>query len=277
MLHKRGKGCRDEIGKLEGIGGRFEESDGDFLNALNREIKEEVGEEAQIEVGTFFEVRKDTVRDVKDNKEQHRIIVSYLCKYQGGELTITEPHKNEGFVFVDIHTIDEKTLSSSALSAIQSLRKNQLLRYDPSRHTVYQMLEYALQEKEVKVIRKELPNMFLIKTEPFQYHSFHCVHFFEPVMTEQDMVQIKDFFQGDAHRIHLPRNTASSHFLSEHGYTVKYEDDSMLRQDASQDLSFTLPDYLTLQPVNNTLRKQQHEEIFSITFDKSPQETQQKF
>ena len=122
LLHKRGKGCRDEIGKLEGIGGRFEEADGNFLDAIKREIREEMGEEAQIEVGSFFEIRKDAVRDVKNDHEQHWIIVSYLCKYIGGALKIMEPHKNEGFFFVDIHAVDETTLSSSALSALQSLR-----------------------------------------------------------------------------------------------------------------------------------------------------------
>jgi ADP-ribose pyrophosphatase YjhB (NUDIX family) len=146
LLHKRGKGCRDEIGKREGIGGGFEESDENFLNALNREIKEEVGQDAQIEVDSFFEIRKDTVRDVKANQEQHRIIISYLCTYIGGELKIMEPHKNEGFSFVDIHTVEEKTLSSSAFSALQSLKKNQLSTYDPSKYAVYQMAEYALQD-----------------------------------------------------------------------------------------------------------------------------------
>lgn len=123
LLHKRGKGCRDEIGKLEGIGGRFEESDETFLSALKREIREEVGEEAQIEMTSFFEVRKDTIRDMKNNQEQHWIIISYLCKYLRGELKIMEPHKNEGFFFVDLSTVDEKILSSSTVSALQSLKR----------------------------------------------------------------------------------------------------------------------------------------------------------
>ena len=48
IFQRRGPGCRDEVLKLETIGGRVKESDIDFKSALNREIVEEVGTDANI-------------------------------------------------------------------------------------------------------------------------------------------------------------------------------------------------------------------------------------
>ena len=93
ILHERGEGARDEVGKLEGIGGRFE-GEATFRDTLEREIREEVGLKAQIEILGNFEVRLDTVVVPDSNKERHWVIVSHLCRLIGGELEIREPHKN---------------------------------------------------------------------------------------------------------------------------------------------------------------------------------------
>jgi ADP-ribose pyrophosphatase YjhB (NUDIX family) len=124
ILIKRGKGCRDEIGKLEGIGGRFE-NDNTFEDALQREIQEEVGKNAEIVILSFFEIRKDTVWDIKSSKEKNWIIIFFVCKYKSGELKIMEPAKNDGFFFKNLSDIDVKELSSSASSAYQSIIKRQ--------------------------------------------------------------------------------------------------------------------------------------------------------
>ena len=122
LLHKRWQWCRDEVGKLEGIGGRYEKEDETFLNAVKREIREELGDKAQITIKSFFWVKKDTVWDIKNNQEKHWVIISYLCDYIGGELLIMEPRKNEGFHFIDIHTVDETLLNSSTMSVLPLLR-----------------------------------------------------------------------------------------------------------------------------------------------------------
>jgi ADP-ribose pyrophosphatase YjhB (NUDIX family) len=122
ILMERGPGCRDEIGKLEGIGGRFED-DSNFKDALKREISEEVGDNAQINILDFFEVRRDTV-EVPGSKteKKHWIIVSFICVHKAGELKICEPTKNNGFFHVSIDEVDPSSLSSSAASALLSLR-----------------------------------------------------------------------------------------------------------------------------------------------------------
>jgi NUDIX domain. len=125
VLMKRGVGCRDEIGKLEGVGGSVEEQDESFRGTVKREIKEEAGKDVEVEIIDFFEVREDTVEPAKsEGNEKHWIIVSYLCKLKSGEPKIMEPEKNEGYYRKDIHKIDPEKLSSSSTSALQSLQNN---------------------------------------------------------------------------------------------------------------------------------------------------------
>jgi hypothetical protein len=78
------------------------------------------------------------------------------------------------------------------------------------------MVEYALQGSGKKLISKEFPKMFLVKTEPFQDDAYNCVHFFESEITENDLVLVRDFFQGAVHRINFPRSEKFSHFLDTH-------------------------------------------------------------
>ena len=43
ILNRRGPGARDDVGKLQAVGGSVNKSDADFLSALKREILEETG------------------------------------------------------------------------------------------------------------------------------------------------------------------------------------------------------------------------------------------
>lgn len=69
IFQRRGPGCRDERLKLETIGGRVKESDNDFRNALKREIIEEVGEEANIEIDEFIMATYGVTFDNRYNKQ----------------------------------------------------------------------------------------------------------------------------------------------------------------------------------------------------------------
>jgi hypothetical protein len=120
----RGHKARDEVGKFEGIGGRYEH-DPDFRAALRREIEEEVGSDAKIDIVDFIEVKWDVVRQEKDGKidEKNWIIVSYLCKLIRGELQIMEPEKCVGFVRIRNFEVDEGRLTSSAQKSLASLKE----------------------------------------------------------------------------------------------------------------------------------------------------------
>lgn len=136
ILMERGADCRDEIGKLEGIGGKFE-NDPNFREALAREIREEVGDEANIEILNYFETRKDTV--YVNDSPKHWIIVSYLCLLKSGELKICEPGFNKGFYRYFPDEIQPAKLSSSAKAAFESIKKD------------YPLIKDSIKKREVRL------------------------------------------------------------------------------------------------------------------------------
>lgn len=114
IFQRRGPGCRDERLKLETIGGRVKENDIDFRTALNREIVEEVGTEANIEIGEFITATYATTFDDRYHKEQPWIYLAYKGISKSGQLKIVEPDKCLGYERYKIGEVDEKELSNGA-------------------------------------------------------------------------------------------------------------------------------------------------------------------
>ena len=114
IFQRRGLGCRDERLKLETIGGRVKESDIDFRTALNREIIEEVGTDANIKLDEFIATTYATTFDNRDNKEQAWIYLVYKGTLKSGELRIAEPNKCLGYERYKIGEVDENELSNGA-------------------------------------------------------------------------------------------------------------------------------------------------------------------
>ena len=114
IFQRRGLGCRDEQLKLETIGGRVKKSDIDFRTELQREIEEEVGTEANIELQEFIVATYAKTFDVRSNKEQDWIYLVYKGSLKGGELKIAEPNKCLGYERYKIGEVDENELSKGA-------------------------------------------------------------------------------------------------------------------------------------------------------------------
>lgn len=114
VFQRRGPGCRDERLKLEMIGGRVKNSDIDFKSALNREIVEEVGIDADIEIEEFVVSTYARTFDNRYNKEQDWIYLVYKGSLKSGELKIAEPEKCLGYEKYKIGEVDEKELSNGA-------------------------------------------------------------------------------------------------------------------------------------------------------------------
>ena len=114
VFQRRGLGCRDEQLKLETIGGRVKKSDIDFRTALKREITEEVGTNANIELQEFIVSTYARTFDVRKNKEQDWIYLVYKGILKGGELKIEEPNKCLGYERYKIGEVDENELSKGA-------------------------------------------------------------------------------------------------------------------------------------------------------------------
>ena len=114
IFQRRGPGCRDEQLKLETIGGRVKESDTDFRTALQREITEEVGTDAEIVLEEFVVATYAKTFDVRNNKEQNWIYLLYKGNFNGGELKIAEPNKCLGYERYKIGEVNENELSNGA-------------------------------------------------------------------------------------------------------------------------------------------------------------------
>lgn len=114
IFQRRGPGCRDERFKLETIGGRVKTSDLDFKSALKREIVEEIGTEANIELEEFVTATYAKTFDNRYNKEQTWIYIVYKGKLLGDELKIAEPDKCLGYERYKIGEVDENELSNGA-------------------------------------------------------------------------------------------------------------------------------------------------------------------
>ncbi len=114
IFQRRGPGCRDERLKLETIGGRVKKSDVDFKSALNREIVEEVGVDADIEIEEFIISTYAKTFDNRYNKEQDWIYLVYKGSLKDGELQIEEPDKCLGYERYKIGEVNENELSNGA-------------------------------------------------------------------------------------------------------------------------------------------------------------------
>ena len=114
IFQRRGMGCRDERLKLETIGGRVKEEDLDFRTALKREIVEEVGENAVINIEEFITATFATTFDNRYNKEQSWVYMVYKGVLESGELEIAEPDKCIGYERYKMGEVDETELSRGA-------------------------------------------------------------------------------------------------------------------------------------------------------------------
>lgn len=124
ILQRRGPKCRDERFKLEGIGGAVEKTDRDFRSALNREIKEEVGENAIIEIKEFITALGESTLNINKNIEEYWILLAYQGILKEGELQIVEPEKNLGFERYLLEQVPEKELSKAAKEFYKILLEN---------------------------------------------------------------------------------------------------------------------------------------------------------
>ena len=93
LLQQRGEKSRDENGLFEDIGGKVDPEDSSFKSAIIREIKEEAGEEINLEfsdsIGIFHSFKNDT----------NWLFVIYFAKYINGNIKVMEPTKCKGYHF----------------------------------------------------------------------------------------------------------------------------------------------------------------------------------
>lgn len=106
LLQQRGKKSRDEIGLYEAVGGSVDKADKDYKSAIIREMKEEMGEEAKIDllgsIGIFHCQKADI----------NWVFVVFMGTYINGKINIMEPDKCLRYKFFDY----EEAIKSNKVS-----------------------------------------------------------------------------------------------------------------------------------------------------------------
>ena len=125
VLHRRGAKARDEIGKLEAIGGSVDKSDGEFREALLRELNEECGVEATYELGDFIVAQHTQHVDNNTNEVIDWVVLAYEGKVLSGELINMEPERCVEFTRKTLDEyLEDKDLSDSCRNFIQYMKDN---------------------------------------------------------------------------------------------------------------------------------------------------------
>lgn len=93
LLQQRGSKSRDENGLFEDVGGKFDDTDTSYKSAVIRELQEEVGEEAVIDIGDSVGIYHCFKNDI------NWVFIVYLGRYLSGEIKVMEPEKCLGYEF----------------------------------------------------------------------------------------------------------------------------------------------------------------------------------
>lgn len=113
ILQRRGPGARDDIGKLSAIGGSVNGSDANFREALQRELREEAGKNANVELGEFIGAQIDSKTDRHTGELINWVILAYKGKLISGELFNAEPDRCISFEKSKMNKFSKNELSAT--------------------------------------------------------------------------------------------------------------------------------------------------------------------
>ena len=104
LLQQRGPKSSDENGLFQDISGKVEDYDISFKDAIIRELKEEIGNEAEININAsigIYHLYKNNI---------NWLFIVFDCVYQDGELKIMEPEKCLSYKFFDYEELVNSNL-----------------------------------------------------------------------------------------------------------------------------------------------------------------------
>ena len=121
LLQQRGIKSRDENGLYEAVGGSLDNTDKDFKSAIIREMKEEMGNEANVEIsdsiGLYHVQKNDT----------NWLFIIFYGKYIDGEIKIMEPDKCLGYKFFTYKEAQDSDIVTESckylINSIKNLNK----------------------------------------------------------------------------------------------------------------------------------------------------------
>ena len=121
VLNRRGAGARDDVGKLQALGGSINNNDTDFRDSMKRELIEEAGVD-DVEIRDFVGAIVDTKFDKNAGKVIDWIILAYVGKQGEQEFKNMEPKRCIGIEHLDINSIDYNDLGETAASFLEYIK-----------------------------------------------------------------------------------------------------------------------------------------------------------
>lgn len=123
-LNRRGPGARDEVGMLQAIGGSVNHSDENLRSAMERELKEEAGSDATIEIGEFLGALLNPAIDKDTGETIDWIIMAYVGTLIEGKLENMEPDRCIGFEKAKMEEFNKEEISRSTRIFLEDLLSN---------------------------------------------------------------------------------------------------------------------------------------------------------
>jgi ribosomal protein S18 acetylase RimI-like enzyme len=153
-----------------------------------------------------------------------------------------------------------------------------LLAVDPSRYTVYQLLDYVKDKVKIELIQKDADNLFFIKTNPYIDSLYNYAHILDDKFRVDDLAIIKNFFAADTFRIKTLADKTSADILLSAGFTLRDSGYAMRAPNLKNLTSnYNLPDGVKIEAVETESAWEQFGTIFSEAFDKTTDEFDKKF
>ena len=111
---------RDPLEGLDFPGGKVQEGETNFMDALKREVREETG--LEIEVGDPFMVWDNIFSPPHRNAGKHVFLVAFRCAYTSGEIRLSEEH--DRFRWVNKTNYKEADDGTSYFKVLEKYFKN---------------------------------------------------------------------------------------------------------------------------------------------------------
>ncbi len=119
LLQQRGIQSRDENGLYENVGGSLENDDKDFKSAIIREMKEEMGCDANVEISDAIGIYHVCKKDI------NWIFIIFYGKYIDGQIKIMEPDKCMEYKFFAYEELlNSDLVTESCKYLIKSIRNS---------------------------------------------------------------------------------------------------------------------------------------------------------
>lgn len=155
---------------------------------------------------------------------------------------------------------------------------NCLKEYDPSRFTVYQMLEYIGTINGTKIIQRFENDIYLLKTEPFIDSLYNMAHILKENISEHDFNVIMAFFGKNNFRIKLPENEKMNELLLMHGLKFKDAGSIMVKENILKETYIVFgDDNITIRQATNREILEDYKQIFCEAFKQDIDTVNRKF